>query len=105
MKQPSNYELKKWLCENAIVGIIIHYPIYDCEDEVHTEVTLVSTMGIKKRTRAEAVWSFIDIKPNRAYLAHTKPEVRKEIEAWERFAADEAFDLKEFARLKEKFGG
>jgi hypothetical protein len=103
MKKPTNYSLKKWLCENAIAGIIIHYPVYDSEDTCHTEVTLISTMEEKKRTRAEAVWSLIKIDPDWAFLAHVKPEVEKEIKDWDIFVEKEVVDLEEYARLKRKF--
>jgi len=34
-----------------------------------------------------------------------RPEIRKEIEAWDEFASNEIHDLEEYERLKKKFEG
>ena len=102
MNIPKHYEVKKWLCENVIVGLKIHY-YQTGEDRSSTDWELFPQEGKSQRWRASTVEDLVIFSPDWVRLFKVVDEVRKEVEEWKIFEKEEAHDLAEYRRLKEKF--
>jgi hypothetical protein len=103
MKKPENFELKKWLCENTIIGLTMSQSMTS-EDTWDTYWLLKAGNGAIKRIKDTTIEQLVIVKPDWVAVMRVRPAVLKEVEEWKKFAAKESFDLKEFERLKIKFG-
>jgi hypothetical protein len=104
MKKPEYYDLKKWLCENTIVGLRVSQTVTGC-DTMDVYWVLEPAAGVHKRVRDTTVQGLVDIHPDWIRVLDVKDKVRAEVDAWDAFAKKEARDLSEYKRLKEKFEG
>ena len=104
MKQPKDFELKKWLCNNLITGVKVHY-YQTGTDTSDTDWELFSFEGNKKRVKMWAVQPLLKFDPNWVKLMQVKDEVVEEVTAYEGFCIKEARDLAAYKRLKTKFDG
>jgi len=104
IKKPAQYELKKWLCENWVVGLRLHYYATGT-DTSDTDWELTPSEGKPKRVKAHAVCGLVDIRPDWVRVLQVKDSVQREIKEYDAFAKKEARDLSEYERLKRKFDG
>jgi hypothetical protein len=104
MKKPDNYELKKWLCDNTICGLKVHY-YQTGSDTSDTDWELESTTGEKKRVRSHPIDKMVDVRPDWVSVLHVHDSVRREVKAWDEYAEKEVDELAEYERLKRKFEG
>lgn len=102
MKKPENYKLKKWLCENIIVGLHIHYYQTGTES-ADTDWELITGEGKSKRINANLIKHLVNVKPDWASVLRVNNEIIKEVNEYKIFAKKEAKDLVEYERLKKKF--
>jgi hypothetical protein len=104
MEKPQDYELKKWLCEHLIRGLIVHY--YQTGiDKSDTDWELIPLEGKSKRVKADKVESLVTLRPDWVKVMTVTDRVKREVEEYREFAKREAADLAEFERLKKKFEG
>ena len=104
MKKPTQYDLKKWLCENTIVGLRLYYYQTGTESST-TDWALIPIKGKPKRTKAERVRDLVDLTPDWVRVLQVKDSVLEEVEEYKKFAKKEAKDLATYERLKKKFEG
>jgi hypothetical protein len=102
MKEPQYYEFKKWLCNNTIVGLKVHY-YQTGTDTSDTDWELIPQTGKSKRVKAHTVRPLVTLRPDWVRVLQINAEVRREVEEYEKFAKKEARDLSEYRRLKAKF--
>jgi cytochrome c biogenesis protein ResB len=102
LKQPQHFEFKKWLCNNIIIGLKIHY-FQTGTDTSATEWELIPADGKSKRVTPSTVESLVTLRPDWVRVLQVKDSVRSEVAEHEKFAKKEANDLSEFDRLKAKF--
>ena len=102
MKKPSDYELKRWLCENTIVGIKLYY--YQTGTETSdTDWELETINSEKKRFKSRLVKKFVDVDIDWIRVLRVKAQIVDEMRKWDKFAEKEKEDLAEYERLKDKF--
>ena len=102
MKKPKNYKLKKWLCENSIVGLKLYY-YQTGTDTTRTDWELEAQSGEKERVVAETIKPLVNVLPDWVRVLNVKDSVKEEVKAWDDFADKESVDLAEYERLKAKF--
>lgn len=102
MKKPHDYEFKKWLCENTIIGLRIYY-YQTGTDTSDTDWELMPSEGKSKRVKATTVSPLVEVRPDWVRILQVRDHVRKEIVEYAKYAKSEAKDLAEYERLKKKF--
>ena len=102
MKKPKQYDLKKWLCENLIVGLKVRY-YQTGTDTSDTDWELMPAIGKAKRVKARSVEELVDVKPNWSSVLQLKECYRVEVGEWDNFRIKESKDFAEYERLKRKF--
>ena len=102
MRLPENYGVKKWLCENTIIGVKVHY-YQTGTDTSETDWEVFPSEGKSQRWRAGTVRGYVQFEPDWVRLFKVLPSVRKEVEEWQAFEKKEKRDLAEYKRLKAKF--
>ena len=102
MKQPEHYELKQWLASNTITGLRLYY-YQTGTDTADTDWELTTKEGETLRVLASTVEPLVRVSPNWVRVLYIDGVYAREVEKYQDFAKREAKDLKEFARLKEKF--
>ena len=102
MKAPNQYDLKKWLCDNTIIGLRLHY-YQTGTDTAETDWELMPETGKAKRVVSSSVCGLVDIRPDWIRVMRVRAEVKKEVDEYKTFAKKESRDLREYKRLKEKF--
>jgi hypothetical protein len=103
MKKPTDYELKKWLCDNFITGLKIHH-YQTGTDTASTDWELIPSTGKSKRLRDHTIQKLVNVRPDYNSVLQPLDSIVKEIEEWKKFAKTEAKELSEYERLKKKFG-
>lgn len=102
MKEPTDWELKKWLCDNTVVGLRIHY-FQTGTDTSETDWELTPATGKSKRVRSDRVSPLVEVRPDWVRVLSPLRSVVREVEEYTIFAKKEARDLAEFKRLSAKF--
>ena len=102
MKKPARYELKKWLSENAVCGLKLHY-YQTGTDTATTDWELIPVDGKSKRVRSDSVKDLITISPDWYRVLRLSERYIKEVEEYSVFEKKEHKDLTEYKRLKKKF--
>jgi len=102
MKKPGQYELKKWLYNNTIVGLKLHY-YQTGTDTAATDWEMTPKEGRKKRVKSHSVKGLVDIRPDWIRVLQLEPRYVKEMEEYAAFAKKEAKDLALYEKLKKKF--
>ena len=103
MRKPKQFELKKWLCDHNIKGLILHY--YQTGiDTSDTDWELIPTEGKSKRVKAHLIENLVYLRPDWVRVMGVRDSVIKEVKEYQAFAEREKEDLAEYARLKAKFG-
>lgn len=103
MKKPQDFELKEWLCSNAIKGLIIHR-YQTGTDTADSDWELIPCEGKSKRVKACKVRDLVTMRPDCVRVMAVTDKVRREVQDYQEFAKREAADLAEYERLKKKFG-
>lgn len=118
MKQPQNYELKAWLCDHLVKGLIVHYhqtgtksSSTDCASTMpvstpstHVFWELIPTEGKPLRVKVEEVLLLVTLELDGIRVMNVKDSVRREVKEYRDFVKREADDLAHYERLKKKFG-
>lgn len=102
MKKPEQYDLKKWLWYNTIVGLKLYY-YQTGTDTASTDWELTPKEGKKKRVKAHDVKGLVNISPDWIRVLQLDPRHVKEMEEYDAFAKKEAKDLAQYEKLKKKF--
>lgn len=102
MKMPQDYGVKKRLCEGIIIGVKVHYYATGT-DTAETDWEVFFAEGKPQRWRAGTVKGLVRFAPDWVRLFEVLPQVRTEVEEWQKFEKKEKRDLAEFERLKKKF--
>lgn len=102
VKKPENYELKKWLCENTIVGLEL-YNYQTGTDTAATDWELIPQDGKKKRVKSHSVEGLVTVRPDWIRVLSVTDIVAREVDEYKVFAKKEAKDLREYERLQKKF--
>jgi hypothetical protein len=106
MKIPSQYELKKWLCDNTIRGVILHhYHRAATGDTSETDWELRAETGEVKRVLGNTVINLVCFTRDLRHILGPSPCVRKEVEDYRAFEKASQEELETYLRLKEKFEG
>ena len=103
MKKPDNYEFKKWLTDNIISGVRLHY-YQTGTDTSDTDWEFIPFEGKSRRVNADIAKSLVEFNPDWVRLCQVKDSIVREVEAWAKYAAKEKRDLAELKRLQTKFG-
>lgn len=102
MKKPANYEFKKWLCDNTIVGLRLHYyPVG--VDTADTDWELTTSSGTTKRVNQNTVQGLVRLDPDWVRVLRATDKVKREVDEYTAFAKKEAKDLATYERLRKKF--
>lgn len=102
MNKPKHYELKKWLCENTVKGLVIHRRIVN-NDESETYWELIPTEGKSKKVKDNPVSSMVQLRPDWVRVLSVLGSIKREVDEYKQFSKFEAKDLAEYERLKKKF--
>ena len=102
MKEPEDIELKQWLCDKAIKGLIVHH-YQTGTDTSDTDWELIPYEGKPKRVVADKVKRLVSVDPDWAHVMRVHDRVRSEVDEWNAFVKKEAADLAAYKRLKQKF--
>lgn len=102
MIKPIDYELKKWLCDNIIIGCKVHY-YQTGTDTSDTDWEIFTKEGGAKRLKRDMIMHLIRFSPDWIRLFAVEDCILREVEAYRNFAKREAKDLAEYNRLKKKF--
>jgi len=101
---PDQYELKKWLYQNTVKGLILHHYQVGV-DTSDTDWELIPANGKPKRVKARSVIQLVDLRPDWIRLVVLRDSFRKEVEDYDKFAKSNAAELATYKRLKAKFEG
>jgi hypothetical protein len=102
MKKPENYDLKAWLSNHDIKGLIVHY-YHVGTDSSDTDWELIPTEGNSKRVKASIVQELVTLRPDWMVVMDVKDSVLSEVNEYREFLKREITDLAEYNRLKQKF--
>ena len=104
MKKPEEFELKEWLYENEIKGLIVH-EIRTGEDSSYSEWEMIPVGGGTRQQVAEYyVRPLVVIGPTWNSVLTLRPEIQEEVKKYLEFLEKEKEDYAEYERLKRKFG-
>ncbi len=103
MKKPKNYDLKKDLCQDAIVGLKVYY-YQTGTDTADTDLEVEFWNGKKIRDKASKIRPLIQFDISWGSIASVNHQTKKEVRGWKEYAAKESDEIKEYERLKKKFG-
>lgn len=104
MLRPDEYELKKWLCNNIVIGLRIEYREVTSDTTV-TDWVLTTVYGVAKRVSSRAIRPLVTVHPDLVSVLHVLPTVRHEVEEYDKFVRKEQSDFATYKRLKAKFEG
>lgn len=102
MKKPTQYDLKNWIYEKGVSGVIVHY-YQTGTDTADTDWELISLQGEKKRIKKSSVIGLLQFCPDWTRLMTLRKEFETEVIEYKNFITKEAKEFEEYKRLKNKF--
>lgn len=102
MKKPQDFDLKEWLCDHQIKGLIVHY-YQTGTDTADTDWELIPSEGKSKRVKDHNVKDLVTLRPDWVRVMTVTDRVQREVKEYREFAEREAAGLAEYERLKKKF--
>jgi len=103
MNKPEFYELKKWLRDNTICGLKVHY-YQTGDDTADTDWELIPDTGKSRKVKADIISRYVEVRPDWVSVLRPLSAVIQQVNEYEAFAKKESRDLAEYERLKKKFG-
>lgn len=103
MKKPERFEIKEWLCENTVKGLVVHQRQTGV-DTFETYWELIPCDGKTKILKRGTVEDLVILIPNWVRVLKVLDGVRSEVGEYKEFVKREAVDMAEYIRLKKKFG-
>jgi len=103
MKKPQDYELKKWLSENILIGLELNY-YQTGTDTSDTDWIIKSKNNGERTVRSGKVEQLVTVRVDWVRVIRATDAVQNEVKEWDAFSEKEAKDIEEYERLKEKLG-
>ena len=104
MKRPQDWELKTWLYEHHVKGVVLHHVIGGIDGD-YIEWELIPSVGASKRVRDYKIRTLVVLAPIASRILTPTDAVKREVATYSVYMHKEAKELAEYERLKRKFEG